>query len=70
MHVLVVFGNGGGLIGRSQLPSLSTFPVAYTKSVIISFSRLDLRDIIIQTLAAFVCYPDSLAAMENMPEAL
>ena len=72
MHVLVVFGNGGGLIGRSQLPTLSftTFPVAYTKSVIISFSRLDLRDIIIQTLAAFVCYPDSLAAMENMPEAL
>ena len=37
MHVLVVFGNGGGLIGRSQLPTLSftTFPVAYTKSAII-----------------------------------
>ncbi|KAL9960346.1 hypothetical protein ACROYT_G033793 [Oculina patagonica] len=30
----------------------------------------DLRDIIIQALAAFVCYPDSLEALENMSEAL
>ncbi|XP_058956271.2 E3 ubiquitin-protein ligase RNF123 [Pocillopora verrucosa] len=30
----------------------------------------DLRDIIIQALAAFVCYPDSLEAVENMPETL
>ena len=34
------------------------------------FHLLDLRDVIIQALAAFVCYPDSLAAMESMPEAL
>lgn len=30
----------------------------------------DLRDVIIQALAAFVCYPDSLEAVENMPETL
>lgn len=35
-----------------------------------ALSPLDLRDVIIQALAAFVCYPDSLAAMESMPEAL
>ncbi|KAK2550933.1 E3 ubiquitin-protein ligase RNF123 [Acropora cervicornis] len=28
----------------------------------------DLRDVIIQSLAAFVCYPDSLEAVEQMPE--
>ena len=34
------------------------------------FVSLDLRDIIIQALAAFVCYPDSLEAVENMSETL
>lgn len=27
-----------------------------------------MRDVIIQSLAAFVCYPDSLEAVEQMPE--
>ena len=30
----------------------------------------DLRDVIIQTLAAFVCYEDSLKAIENIDPAL
>ena len=62
IHVAVVL--------HSYLSLSQTFLVAYIKSAIIFSFALDLRDIIIQALAAFVCYPDSLAAMENMPEAL